>query len=77
MGLFGNITSKSLQVKVEKATASFRKAITDLTEVNEEAALVKSEKEKEIKEAQTEISAIDSLTEQNNKMITKLQSIIE
>ena len=70
-------TSVDLSKKVDNVLNAFKTAIDGLKEVNASAELEIAAKEEEIKAAQTEKEALETICKKNESVLAKLTAILE
>ena len=73
--MFG-ITSAGLNKDIESAVSMFTKAVNKLDETVLKAKEAKAQKEEEIKNLQTECTALDEATNKATNMANKIRSLI-
>ncbi len=73
--MFG-ITSTGLNKDIESAVDMFTKAVDKLDVIALKAVEAKAKKEEEIKNLQTECSALDETTNKATNMANKIRSLI-
>ena len=73
--MFG-ITSASLNKDIESAVSMFTKAVNKLDETVLKAKEAKAQKEEEIKNLQTECTALDGVANKATNMANKIRSLI-
>ena len=70
-------TSTDLSKKVDNVLNAFKTAIDGLNTVNTQAKAGIAAKEEEIKAAQTEKEALETICKKNESVLTKLTAILE
>jgi hypothetical protein len=76
MNVFGYQTN-SLWTRSEEALGAFTKAIDNLKKINKEAVEERLSNENKIKIIQFENNLLGTLEAENNKVISKIESIIK
>ncbi len=74
--VLGNNSINGLQEKSKAVLVMFDKAINDLSSINEQITVQQKEKELTVAEIQKELEQLNTLKQQNSKVIGNINNII-